>query len=212
MLPPPRRSALRAAALLLGAAALALAAEPIVVRFDDPAAAGKPPAGFTFARTGAGAPGAWVVRDGALAQTSTARTEDRFPLAIYEGGAWRDLALRVRLKPEDGEVDQAGGLIFRVKDENDYYLVRANALEDSVVFFRVVGGKRRELAAFATQVLSRAWHTLEVEAAGERFVVSFDGKRLLEVTDATLKEAGKVGLWTKSDSVTLFQDLTIEPR
>jgi hypothetical protein len=204
----PARAAL--AALVL-AAATALAADAVKVSFAD-MPEGKPPPGFSFGRTGEGAQGVWVVKEKALAQTSTDNTDYRFPVAIYEGGAWRDLALSVRFKPVSGEVDQAGGLIFRVKDANNYYLVRANALEDNLRIYKVVDGRRKQFDGKNLKVAPGEWHALKVEAAGSAFTVTYDGEKVIEAKDSTFEGPGKVGLWTKADSVTLFDDLTIEPR
>lgn len=194
----------------LGALA-ALAAEPVRIDFAR-MAEGEPPAGFSFGRTGTGEPGAWVVRDGALAQTSTDATDYRFPVALYEGGAWKDVAVSVRFEAVSGDVDRAGGLVLRAKDARSYALVRANALEGNVRLYTVVGGFRKEVAGKNVTVTAGEWHTLRVEAAGERYAVDLDGARVIEATDATFAEAGKVGVWTKADSVTLFKDLVIEPR
>ena len=180
------------------------------ITFDDMTQE-KPPQGFRLALTGKSTPGTWVVREKALAQISTDPTDSRFPIAVYEGGSWRDLSLSVRFKALSGKVDQAGGLIFRAKGDNDYYLVRSNALEDNTRFYRVIGGKREEIASKSMKVTHDEWHELEVEAVGSAFVVKFDGEKVIEAADETMKEAGQVGLWTKADSVTLFDDLTIEP-
>jgi hypothetical protein len=198
-------------ALVSLVAAVALAADPIRVSFEV-AEDGKPPAGFTFGRTGKGASGTWVVKEKALEQTSTDNTDYRFPVAIYDGGSWKDVAVSVRFKPVSGEVDRAGGIIFRVKDENNYYLARSNALEDNTRFYKVVDGRRKQIAGKDMKVTPGEWHTIAVEAKGDAFVVSFDGEKAVEATDATFQEAGKVGVWTKADSVTLFQDLVIEPK
>ncbi len=196
-----------AAAVAIGAGAFA--EEKVSVTFDD-LPEGMPPAGFSFGVTGKGDAGAWVVREKALAQTSTDNTDYRFPVAIYEGGAWKDLTVSVRLKPISGEVDRAGGIIFRARDENHYYVVRANALEDNVRFHRVVEGRRKMLSGKNLKVTPDEWHTLAIAAEGTRFTVWFDGEKAIEATDGTFPDAGRVGLWTKADAVTLFDDLTIE--
>ncbi len=202
--------ALALAALFVVAARALLAADAEVkVTFDD-TPEGAAPAGFTFGRTGQGASGTWIVREGALAQTSTDNTDYRFPVAIYEGGAWRDLALGVRFKTLAGEVDQAGGLVFRAKDESNYYLVRANALEDNTRLYRVVEGRRKQLGGKNMKVTPNEWHALEVEVAGERIAVLFDGEKVIEAKDSTFTEAGKVGLWTKSDAQTYFDDFRVQ--
>jgi hypothetical protein len=95
---------------------------------------------------------------------------------------------------------------------DDYYVVRANALEDNVRFYRVVKGKREQLAGANTKVATKIWHTLTLKAEGDRFTVSYDGNELYMARDATFADAGKVALWTKADSVTYFDSLTIRPR
>jgi hypothetical protein len=205
------KNALLAASVFVFCSVLFLAAEgPGRITFDDMTQE-KPPQGFRFGLTGKGAPGTWVVREKALAQISTDPTDSRFPIAAYEGGSWRDLSLSVRFKALSGKVDQAGGLIFRAKGDNDYYLVRSNALEDNTRLYHVMGGKRKQIAGKDMKVTSNEWHELGVEAVGSSFVVKFDGEKVIEATDDTLKDAGQVGVWTKADSVTLFDDLTIQP-
>jgi hypothetical protein len=173
---------------------------------------------FATGRTGQGAAAEWrVVADAtaangrALAQTSTDRTDYRFPLAIYEPYSGKDVEVSVRFKPVAGTVDQAGGIAVRLQTPDDYYVVRANALEDNVRFYRVVKGKREQLAGANAKVAANAWHTLALKAEDDRFTVSYDGKQLFTTRDATFAEAGKVALWTKADSVTHFDGLTIRP-
>ena len=173
---------------------------------------------FTIWRTGQGAPAQWaIVADPtaaggrAIAQTSTDKTDYRFPLAIYKPYSGKNLEVSVRFKPVSGSVDQAGGIALRLQTPDDYYVVRANALEDNVRFYRVVKGKREQLAGANTKVATNTWHTLTLKAEGDRFTVSYDGKELYTARDATFAEAGKVALWTKADSVTYFDSLTIRP-
>ena len=173
---------------------------------------------FTIWRTGQGAPAQWaIVADPtaaggrAIAQTSTDKTDYRFPLAIYKPYSGKNLEVSVRFKPVSGSVDQAGGIAVRLQTPDDYYVVRANALEDNVRFYRVVKGKREQLAGANTKVATNTWHTLALKAEGDRFTVSYDGKELFTARDATFAEAGKVALWTKADSVTYFDSLTIRP-
>ena len=173
---------------------------------------------FTVWRTGQGAPAQWaIVADPtaaggrAIAQTSTDKTDYRFPLAIYKPYSGKNLEVSVRFKPVSGSVDQAGGIALRLQTPDDYYVVRANALEDNVRFYRVVKGKREQLAGANTKVATNTWHTLTLKAEGDRFTVSYDGKELYTARDATFAEAGKVALWTKADSVTYFDSLTIRP-
>jgi hypothetical protein len=170
---------------------------------------GKPPAGFEFARTGQGGPAQWaVVSDPtasggrAIEQSSTERTDYRFPLAIYTPLSVKNGDVVVRFKSVAGKVDQAGGIAMRLIDSSNYYVVRANALEGNVRFYRVVKGSREELEGSNVKVSGNEWHTLGLKAEGERFTVTFDGKQLFTATDRTFTDAGKIALWTKADSVT----------
>jgi len=177
------------------------------------------PAGFSFGKTGKGRPGKWVVREdpGApggnrvLAQIDTDDTDSRFPLAVAAEPQLKDLRLAVHCKPVSGKTDQACGLVFRYQDENNYYVTRANALEDNVRLYHVVAGKRREFAGWNGKVAGQTWHSLAVEARGNRFQVFFDGKPVIDATDDTFKNAGRVGVWTKADSITWFAGLSVKP-
>ena len=178
---------------------------------------GSPPAGFEFARTGGGPEGTWVVRADpssldkhVLVQESADPTDDRFPLAVVKEGSYKDVALSVRARPISGHVDQGFGMVWRYKDENNYYITRCNADEDNCTIYHTVNGKRRPFQNKPITVAKNAWHTLKLEAVGDHFVVWFDGTKVLDAKDETFKEAGKVGLWTKADSVIQFDDFTVE--
>src|SRR5206468_9909560 len=147
----------------------------------------------------------------AIAQTSTDPTDYRFPLAVYQPIAARNVDMSVRFKPVGGKVDQAGGIVVRLTGPDDYYVVRANALEDNVRFYRVVKGKREQIKGASIKIATNKWHTLELRAEGDRFTVSFDGTQLYTAQDGTFSGAGRVGLWTKADSVTYFDTITITP-
>jgi hypothetical protein len=173
---------------------------------------------FTQWRTGTGDPADWrIVTDAsaeggrAIAQISRDKTGYRFPLAVYKPFSGKDLEVSVRLKPVGGSVDQAGGIAVRLSTPDDYYVVRANALEDNVRFYRVVKGKREQLAGADIKVTGNVWRTLGLRAEGDRFSISYDGQKLFTAQDATFPKDGKVALWTKADSVTHFDTLTIEP-
>ena len=174
--------------------------------------------GFTQWRTGNGDAAEWrVIRDtsaeggSAIAQISNDKTDYRFPLAVYKPFSGKNLEVSVRFKPVGGSVDQAGGIAVRLLTPDDYYVVRANALEDNVRFYRVVKGRREQLAGSNIKVATNTWHTLGLRAEGDRFNISYDGRPLFAATDRTFANAGKVALWTKADSITHFDQLTIQP-
>ena len=168
---------------------------------------------FEFAATG-GAPGEWsVVRNDAvlaLAQSGANSTDDRFPLAIYRPFSGRNVYVSIRFMPVSGAVDQAGAVIMRLSPAGDYYLARPNALENNVRFYRVIAGRRQMIAGGDANVSSGAWHTLGIAARDDRFIILFDGRGLFGATDGTLSAAGRVGLWTKADSVTWFESVNIK--
>ena len=182
----------------------------------------QPPKGFEFGHTaGVGQPGKWIVQaEGSnkfLVQTDADSTRSRFAVAVLSDVSAADVDLSVRFKPVSGRVDQAAGLVWRYQDENNYYIVRANALEDNVVLYKVQNGKRTDLPLKGagrtygkkSEVPAGQWSTLRVVANGPSFEVSLNGTKLYEVEDTTFRQAGKVGVWTKADSVTQFDDLTI---
>jgi hypothetical protein len=193
------------------AAAAALPCRAETVTFT----AAQPLESFEFAATGSGKPGEWsVVRDDstqAMAQTGSDPTDDRFPLAIYRPFSGANVYVSVRFMPVSGTLDQAGGVVVRLTSPGDYYLARANALEDNVRFYRVLGGKRKLIAGVDAPVSGRTWHTLGIIARGDRFTIVFDGRELFTATDATFSAPGRIGLWTKADSVTWFERINIKP-
>jgi hypothetical protein len=164
--------------------------------------------------TGSGPPPVWALVDDAgrkvLAETSKDTTDYRFPLAIFDQPILQDLDVAVRFKPVAGEVDRAAGIAIRLSDPNNYYVVRANALEDNVHLYKVVDGQRRQFAGMNAKVPSGVWQELRLTARGNRFEIFLDGKNLYGATDTTFTAAGRVALWTKADSVTHFDDLRIQ--
>ncbi len=178
---------------------------------------GKPPTGFHAALTGGGPQPSWIVqadpsapsKPNVLTQTSGDQTDYRFPLAIADNGSYRDLELSVKFKATSGTVDRAAGLVFRLKDANNYYVVRANALENNFNLYHTVNGRRREIIGSRVKVTSGEWHEIRVEAVGSKITCSYDGAKKIDTTDNTFKDAGKIGLWTKADSVTSFDDLRV---
>ena len=182
-----------------------------------PGEAGGPPPGFTTALTGGGGPVSWIVRevprapDGkpVLVQESSDDTSYRFPLCIYQKVFARDVAVEVKFQAISGKVDQAGGIVLRYSPEN-YYIARANALEDNINLFKTVRGKRSKIKEVPLKVSGGEWHTLRFEAKGRRLTVVFDGRVVIETSDNSFLKPGQIGLWTKADSVSAFADLRIE--
>jgi hypothetical protein len=190
--------------------------------------ASAPPRGWRLTMTNGGDPPRWQIANDdtspagskVLAQLSEDPTSGRFPLAIHPTATVENGALSVRFKPVSGRVDQAAGLVWRYRDENNYYIVRANALENNVVLYKVENGRRIPLAPVGRgddygvehRVPAGRWSALGVAFDGARFAVSVDGQSLFEVVDATFTEPGRVGLWTKADSVTYFDGFEFEER
>ncbi len=192
------------------------------VKFDK-VKLGTLPSGWISAMTHSGDDPRWetIVDDSApdkrqvLAQLSNDRTSGRFPLAVYEKASIKDGEVSVRCKAVSGQVDQACGVVWRYRDPNNYYITRANALENNVVLYKVENGERKSLApkglasrAYGVKhpVPSGQWNELRVTFQANLMTVFFSGEKLFEVEDTTFSEAGKLGLWTKADSVTYFDD------
>src|SRR5437667_10599007 len=187
------------------AAALA-AAE--TVNFDD-MKAGVPPPGWTAAQTGSGT-AKWMVEkeDSAPSKPNVLKQSGQatFPVCFKNDTNIKDGFVEMKFKPIAGKEDQGGGVIWRVRDANNYYVSRANALEDNVTIYHTVNGRRIAFKNFNTKVASGVWHTLRVEFQGSSFTVIFDGNKVIKATDTTFADAGKVGVCTKSDYVILFDD------
>ncbi len=213
-----KKPALFLVATLLSAAAVAEEKTMTTFNFDSDVP-GQPPKGFEFGLTGKGKPGKWVVQavddapsgKNVLMQTDDDTTDYRFPVA-YTGPELKDLRLSVKCKPIRGKVDQGCGIVWRLKDADNYYIVRANALEDNVHLYRTVKGRRVKFAGWNGKVASGAWHELATEMAGDHIQVFFDGKKVIDDHDDALKDAGKFGVWTKADSIIQFDDLTATPK
>jgi hypothetical protein len=186
--------------------------------FDDDAVDAAP-SGFSFGRTGSGRPGRWVVRtdtgapSGAnvLAQIEADDTDSRFPVAVANEPSLREVRVSARCKMVSGRVDQACGLVGRYRDENHYFITRANALENNIRLYTVHGGQRHQLASWSGTVTPNAWHDYRLEIRGDHLEVFWDGQKVIDHHDSTFTDAGRVGVWTKADSVTYFDDLRAEP-
>jgi hypothetical protein len=192
----------------------------------DSAQPGSLPPGWTVAMTHTGGAPKWEVlndptapsKPNVFAQTSNDPTDGRFPLAIWDRANFQNGELSVRCKAISGKGDQGAGLVWRYRDPNNYYIVRANALEDNVVLYKVQNGRRTSLAPKGTpagtygvnhKVPTKTWNTLRVTFSGPLFSVFFNGERLFDVEDSTFRDAGKAGLWTKADSVIYFDDFDV---
>src|SRR6266436_5776996 len=180
------------------------------VTFDD-LKTGAPPPGWTATQTGKGeAKWAVVADDSAPSKPNVLKQsgEATYPVCFKHDTSLKDGFVEVKFKPISGKEDQAGGVIWRCKDKDNYYISRANALEDNITIYHTVKGKRSEKKRINTKVSSGQWHTLRVDFKANYFVVTFDGKKAFTWKDDTFKDAGKVGVWTKADSTTLFDDFT----
>ncbi len=177
----------------------------------DKTSAGQLPAGWVGGLTGRGAP-KWSVEADATAPSRPnvlkQSGEGTFPWCVKKDVSLTNGFVEVKFKPVSGKEDQAGGLIWRWQDGGNYYVARANALEDNVTIYHTVKGHRRAFKNVNMKVASNQWHTLRVDFTGNKFKVMYDGKVAIEATDDTFKQAGAVGVWTKADSVTLFDDFS----
>ncbi len=196
--------------LIICAAFLSGTALAETINFDD-AKAGAPPPGWKSAITGSGS-AKWSIEQDSSAPSKPNVLKQSgvgtFPICIYESAKLKDGFVEMKFKPIEGKEDQAGGVIWRVQDSNNYYIARANALEDNVTIYHTIGGKRVAFKSINTKVKPGVWHALRVDFDGNKFTVTFDGNKVIEATDQSFPNAGKVGLWTKADSVTLFDDFS----
>ncbi len=192
------------------------------------------PAGFRSTVAGSGPAGEWKVIEAdapaalpslsgastrrttrrAVAQVSRDTTDERFPLLIFDGDSYNDFAFTVNIKMVEGEKEQMAGIAFRIQDEKNYYYVRASALGGSLYFFKVVDGLRSEPIGARFEIAKGIWHELKVECQGNKIHVAFDGREAIPWLLDKSFTAGKLGFWTKSDSVSHFANarLTYTPR
>ena len=203
------------ATILLGAAAAVLAsgarAETVNFDADKP---GAPPAGWACGSTGGGSPRWTVETDPSAPSKSNVLKQSgsgTFPWCVKTGTSLTDGVVEVKFKPLSGREDQAGGLVWRWKDGNNYYVARANALENNVSLYYTEGGRRRTIKYVDAPVPGNTWHTLRAEFKGTGIRILLDGKAYIELDDNHITGAGAVGVWTKADSVTLFDDFTYNP-
>jgi len=194
--------------ILAGALLVASAIE--TANFDG-AEVGKPPTGWTATQTGTGhAVWAVVQDDTAPSKPNVLKQSGQatYPICLKDDTNVKDGFVEVKFKAISGREDQAGGVVWRASDANNYYIARANALEDNVTIYHTINGRRTEKKRANMKVPSDQWHTLRVDFMGGHFTVTFNGQTAIEWDDETFKDAGKLGVWTKADSVTEFDDFT----
>lgn len=197
------------------AATLLAAGSPFAqtVGFDTDAV-GSPPAGWTCGVTGRGNP-RWTIEadPGApsLPNVLLQSGSGTFPWCVRAEAAIADGFVEVKFKPIKGREDQAGGVVWRWKDGNNYYVARANALENNVSLYYTEGGVRKTLKYVDAPVSAGTWHLLRVEFVGKRIAVLLDGRATIDFEDAHIEGPGAVGVWTKADSVTAFDDFGFGP-
>jgi hypothetical protein len=181
-------------------------AETITFDTDAP---GKAPAGWTCGVTGRGSH-KWTIEpdDGAPSKSHVLKQSGRgdFPWCVKDGASVADGYVEVKFKPVAGKDDQAGGVVWRWKDGDNYYVARANALENNVSLYYTQNGRRITIKYVDAPVAKQQWQVLRVEFTGTRMRVALDGKTYIELDDAHIAGPGRVGVWTKADSVTLFDD------
>lgn len=184
----------------------------------DKSPAGKLPQAWRVAETkSTGKPAGWAVaadptapsQPNALAITRTQNTGGTFNLAIAENTLYKDLDLSVKIKPITGKEDQGGGPIWRCKDADNYYICRWNPLETNFRLYRVIGGKRQQIASKDTDAKADAWHTIRITMTGNQIACYLDDQQLLESEDDNIADAGMIGLWTKADAASAFDDLSV---
>ena len=204
---------------------LVLSADTINFGSDAP---GAVPKGWSVNMTHPGGAPKWeVVADKTapskkpyvVGQTSKSPDDNRFPLLIYDNSNLKDGEVSVAFKAISGKIDQGAGVVWRYKDPNAYYIARANALEDNVVLYKLDKGERIPLPpvgqpsntyGLAHRVPTGVWNTLRVTFKGSLFTVYINGDKIFDVDDKTYSDAGKVGLWTKSDSVIYFDNFAFK--
>ncbi|MBI3401202.1 MAG: hypothetical protein HY048_07250 [Acidobacteria bacterium] len=190
--------------------AASLLAQATKVDFEKDQA-GALPAGWTATQTGSGF-AKWTIEQDSTAPSGPNVLKQSgvamYPVCFKNDANLKDGFVEVKFKSISGKEDQAGGVVWRLKDANNYYVARANALEDNVTIYHTINGRRTEKKRTNMKVAPNVWHTLRADFAGNHFTVTFDGKKAIEWDDETFKDAGKVGVWTKADSVTEFDDFS----
>lgn len=189
-----------------------VAAKDTTIDFEN-GVINKLPNGFIQAATGKLQKLNWkIVNDsGNKVVAQLAKNEgDYYNLFMLDKLKYQDFTLTVKLKAVAGEEDQGGGLVWRYIDNNNYYIARCNPLEHNFRFYRVVSGNRKQLISVECDIKTGIWFTMTIEMKGNRIFCSLNGRKLIETTDDTFKSPGNIGLWTKADAVSYFDDLNIQ--
>lgn len=202
--------------LLSFSTAYSLNIDTVVWNFNKETPGALPP-GFSNQMTGDEKPGHWEILEDktapsqpyALTQTSGKNTGDHFNLAVIKDTDYADLELEVKFKAVSGKEDRGGGLIWRYQDHNNYYITRVNPLENNFRLYKVVNGKREQLASASLNLASGEWHAIKLIHTGNMIQCYYDDNLYLEASDTTFRK-GKIGLWTKADAVTSFDDITVK--
>ncbi|MEW6157783.1 MAG: family 16 glycoside hydrolase [Verrucomicrobiota bacterium] len=207
---------------------IAIASYAAHLNFDfSKAPLDQTPPGFRALLAGTGKPGEWKIlldeatRDASsnqpqniqrpvLAQLSQDPTDERFPMLLYDEESFGDFTLKTKFKLVSGAVEQMAGIAFRVQDENNYYYVRASALGNTFRFFKIVNGQRSAPIGPEIQIARNVWHELILECEGNQIRCLLNGKEVLPTLRDNSFAAGKLGFWTKSDSVAYFADTKID--
>lgn len=191
---------------------------------------GQTPKGFVPKLAGSGSPGEWkIVEDdvpsllaplspnapkrggrGVLAQVSQDATDERFPMLAYEGETFGDFTLSTKFKLVSGKAEQMAGIAFRIQDENNYYYIRASGLGNTFYFFKIVNGVRSAPIGNKIEIPRGVWHDLTIECKGTGIRASLNGRPAIPPLDDKSFTSGKIGFWTKSDSVSYFSDTIIQ--
>jgi DNA-binding beta-propeller fold protein YncE len=170
------------------------------------------PSGWSVAKTGTGDGSVWKIQEDAtaptgkkvLTQTSSAGPSALFNLCVAVEPKLADMDLTLAFKANDGKIDQGGGPVWRYQDENNYYIARANPLENNFRLYKVIDGKRTQLATADVEAATGKWHTIRIEHNGSRIRCSFNDHQYLDIKDDSISSAGRIGFWTKADAVTSF--------
>lgn len=202
-------------ALVLAAAPATAQTPPVVVSFND-MTVGQAPLGFTVGLGGTGASSVWRIEDDpraprgkVLIQKSTDSSSMRYPICIYDGIRTFNADVTVSFNIVSGKIAQVAGIALRATDEGNYYLARASAKDNAVTLSRFVGGSGSDLTSASVKVPPGTWQTLRFKIDRDRLTVYLNGQQVIDWSDSRHTREGRVGLWTRADSVTMFDDLSI---